>query len=66
MKNLKNKILIGSGTLVLLATSSGVLNAMYGSSSEGALRLGLVSLILGLGSIGTFFVGVAYPKDADQ
>lgn len=57
----KTGILNVSLTLIVIATTLGVFNATYSSGSETVARLGLVSFILGLGAVGSFFVGLAYP-----
>lgn len=62
MTNAKTKILLTSGALVLAATTLGIATALFGTNHEQILRLTTVASILGTGSIGLFFVGLAFPK----
>jgi hypothetical protein len=61
---MKTKILTGSALLVLLATGTGVLTAVYGHNPETITRASSVAGILGLASVGLFFVGLAFPTTA--
>ena len=62
---MKKKILITSGSLTLMATLLAIGTTLFvDDTSVGmAVRLMSVSGFLGLGSIGLFFAGLAYPKD---
>lgn len=62
MKDTKTGILISSALLVVAATTLGVTTALLGHDPEQVVRLTTVATILGTGSIGLFFVGLAYPK----
>lgn len=59
---MKNKILIGSASLVVGASMLGILTALLASDPVIITRLSTVSGILGLGSVGLFFVGLVFPK----
>lgn len=63
MTNTKTNILLTSGALVIAATTLGVLTAMFGNDAHTIVRLTTISGILGTGSIGLFFVGLAFPKE---
>lgn len=60
---MKTKILLGAGALVLSATTLGVSTALFVKSPELLVRFTTVASILGTGSIGLFFVGLAFPKE---
>lgn len=60
---MKNKILLSSASLVVLAAILGIGNALYGTDPETIVRLSTVTGILVGGSMGLFFVGLAYPKE---
>lgn len=62
----KTSILTVSLSLIGAATLIGVANALFGSGSETAFRLGLMSTVLGLGGIGTFFVGWVFPANSSN
>lgn len=62
MANVKSSILLTSGALVLSATGLGIATALFGHNPETMVRLTTVASILGTGSIGLFFVGLAFPK----
>lgn len=62
----KSAILTVSAMLVVLASSTGILNATLVSDAEIAARIGAISLFLGLGSIGLFFVGLAFPSNVQN
>jgi hypothetical protein len=62
MKSVKSSILLTSGGLVLAATTLGIGTALFGHNPETMVRLTTVASILGTGSIGLFFVGLAFPK----
>ena len=54
---MKNKVLLTSAVLVGLATSTGIGTILLAHDEHAVTRLLTVSFILGLGSIGLFFVG---------
>ena len=56
---MKKNVLIGSASLVILATSVATGTLLFSSNTEHIGRLMSVSGVLGLGSIGLFFVGLA-------
>ena len=60
--NAKTSILLSSAALVLGATTLGIGVALFGTNPETMVRLTTVASILGTGSIGLFFVGLAFPK----
>lgn len=64
---MKKKILLGSLILAGISTLLGLIMALSTPGNEGevvsTLRLGTIASVLGLGSISTFFVGLAYPKE---
>jgi hypothetical protein len=60
---MKNKVLIASAALVGAATILGVGTTLLVEDLLLITKLGSASAILGLGSIGLFFVGLAYPRD---
>lgn len=60
----KSGVLTGAATLVVTATVIGVITALVGRDSELVIRLTSAAGVLGLGSIGMFFVGLAYPRQA--
>ncbi len=60
---MKNKILTMAAVLVGLATILGIGTAGFAHSPETITRLTSVCAILGTGSIGLFFVGLAFPKE---
>ena len=60
--DVKNSILLGSGALVVVATALGIGTTLLGHNPETVVRLLTVASILGTGSIGLFFVGLAFPK----
>lgn len=60
---MKNKILLTSAGLIGLATSTGIGTALLASNPVTITRLTTVASILGVGSIGLFFVGLAFPKN---
>lgn len=59
---MKNAILLMSGTLVLAATTTGLTTTLLASDPGTIARMSAVAGILGLGSIGLFFVGLAFPQ----
>lgn len=59
---MKNKLLFLSSLLVVSATSVGVYAILGDLTPIMAAKLGAVSGILGLGSVGFFFTGLATPK----
>lgn len=61
---MKNSILIVSAVLVGLATTLGIMTTILANNEASAIRAFTVAGILGLGSIGLFFVGLALPRDA--
>lgn len=63
MKNVKTTILLTSGGLVLGATTTALGAALFASDPSIIARTTMVATILGLGSIGLFFVGLAFPKE---
>lgn len=67
MKNMKQKILITSLCCAGLATLSAVVNThgLTAQNAHGTLKLFTYSGYLGLFSISSFFVGLAYPKDVE-
>lgn len=60
---MKNKILTVAAGLVGVATFGGVVTALTVTSPELIARFSSASGILALGSVGLFFVGLAYPKN---
>lgn len=60
---MKNKILLCSAVFVIIATASSVLVSLFSSDPELALRMTGVNTTLIIGSIGLFFVGLAYPRE---
>jgi len=58
----KSYVLLTSAALVLGATTLGIGTALFGHNPESIVRLTTVASILGTGSIGLFFVGLAFPK----
>lgn len=64
MTNIKTSILLASATLVAAATTTGVATALYGTDPQTIIRLTTVASILGVGSIGLFFVGLVFPATA--
>lgn len=62
---MKNKILIIAAGLVLAASVLAISTTLFieASNAELSIRLMAVSGFLGLGSIGMFFVGLAFPKE---
>ena len=61
---MKKKILLASAGLVAIAISVGIPTALFCHNPELAVRLSTVGYILVTGSMGQFFVGLAYPKEA--
>lgn len=61
---MKQNILLTSGGLVLAATLVGLSTALFASDPSYIARATTVASIFGLGSIGLFFVGLAFPKEA--
>lgn len=59
---MKTKILNASGIMVGLATFTGVSVAFFGTDPEIITRATTAASFFGLGSMGLFFVGLAYPK----
>ena len=59
---MKTQILLTSGGLVLAATTTGLCTALFASDPSIIARATTVASIFGLGSIGLFFVGLAFPK----
>ena len=59
---MKNKLLLGSAGCVVIATSSSILTSLFCDNPELILRMTGVNTTLIIGSIGLFFVGLAFPK----
>lgn len=59
---MKTQILLTSGALVLLATTVGLATAVFGHDPNTIARATTVASIFGLGSVGLFFVGLAFPR----
>ena len=59
---MKNSILNAAGVMVGLATLTGVGTALLASDPELITRFTTAATFFGLGSMGLFFVGLAYPK----
>jgi len=59
---MKKKILNIAAILVALATLNALGTVFFARDAEFILRSTGCSYILGLGSIGLFFIGLAYPK----
>lgn len=66
MTNVKSSILLMSAALVLSATGLGIATALFGHDPQTMIRLTTVASILGTGSIGLFFVGLAFPRQEEQ
>lgn len=60
---MKNKILLTSAGFVITATVSSVLTALLFTDPAFAIRMTGVNTTLIVGSIGLFFVGLAFPKE---
>jgi heme/copper-type cytochrome/quinol oxidase subunit 3 len=60
---MKKKILLASAALTVIATTLGITTALAVHDHELGLRLATVGWILVTGSVGLFFVGLAYPKE---
>lgn len=60
---MKQQILQGSVGLVIAASTVGTLAALIGTDAVIITKLVSVASVLGLGSIGLFFIGLVYPKD---
>lgn len=60
---MKKKILISAASLVAAATLLGIATALFGKDPELIVRLTTVASILGTGSVGLFFIGLAFPKE---
>jgi hypothetical protein len=63
MKVTKTGILTTAAILVLSATTLGTAVALLGKDTESLFRLYAVASVLGTGSIGLFFVGLAFPRE---
>lgn len=64
MTNAKTTILLTSAALVGIATTTGLGTALFATDPQVIGRATMVAGIFGLGSIGLFFVGLAFPKEA--
>ena len=60
---MKKKILLVSAGLVSSATVLGVITTLFSHNPESAMRFATIAYILITGSVGLFFVGLAYPKE---
>lgn len=63
---MKNKILMIAAGLVLSASCLAIGTTLFMDAANAALAIRLMSVsgFLGLGSIGLFFVGLAFPRDS--
>jgi len=61
---MKKNVLLGSIVSIFLATTTAVLTALTVSTPEIGVRLMTVASILGLASVGLFFVGLATPSSS--
>lgn len=60
---MKKNILLGSVLSIVLATTTAIVTALTVSAPEVGVRLMTVASILGLASVGLFFVGLATPTN---
>lgn len=59
---MKQNILLTAGAFVLAATLTGLGTALFAHDPQFIARATTVASIFGLGSMGLFFVGLAFPK----
>ena len=60
---MKKNVLLGSVLSIVLATTTAVVTALTVTAPEIGVRLMTVASILGLASVGLFFVGLATPSN---